>query len=117
MHSTLEFRIVVSEDGEKIYSRALSFDEVSNLVVSAKHSKENEPFFAVAARHPASAVRECAASKHNLPDEALNLLMHDSSITVLRSLTQSEKFRLFASTEDLQRLSSIDPELAQKNCL
>jgi hypothetical protein len=113
MHSTLEFKLIVSEDGEKIYSRALSFDEVSNLVASARDSKENEPFFAVAARHPAGAVREYVASKDNLPEEALKLLMYDKEINVLRNLTRSEKFRHFATTEDLQRLSSIDTELAQ----
>lgn len=113
MHSTLEFKLTVSEDGEKIYSRALSFEEVSSLVSSARDSKENEPFFAVAARHPASAVRECAASRDNLPDETVKLLMSDKSINVLRSLTRSRKFIQLASTEDLQRLSSIDTELAQ----
>lgn len=113
MSAKLEFKLVVTEDGVEVLSKVLSYDAVSNIVSNASDNKDNEDLFVVAARHPASNVREYVAYKDHMPDSAMKLLSTDKSISVLRNLVRSQKFKEHATIEELEKLLLLDTEIAQ----
>lgn len=113
MSERLEFKFVVTENGEAVLSKTLSYDAVSSIVSNASDNRENEDLFLVAARHPASSVREYVAYKDHMPDAAMKLLSSDKSISVLRNLVRSQKFKEHATIEELEKLLALDTEIAQ----
>ncbi len=113
MSGKLEFKLVVLEDGQEVLSKLLPYEAVSNIVSNASDNKDNEDLFLLAARHPASSVREYVAYKDRLPDAAVKLLAADKSISVLRNLVRSKKFREHATIEELEKFLVLDTEIAQ----
>jgi len=63
MSNELEFKIVIEESGKQVYSCTLSYDNVASIVSNCDDNSRNNDFFALAAKHPASTVRENVASK------------------------------------------------------
>lgn len=113
MSGKLEFKLVVTEDGEEVLNKLLSYEAVSNIVSNASDSKDNEDLFLLAARHPSSNVREYVAYKDRMPDAAVKLLTADKSISVLRNLVRSQKFKEHATIEELEMFLALDTEIAQ----
>jgi len=113
MSSDLIFKIIVSESGKEKYSANLPFETVSNIVSSYPDNKSSNDFFHLAARHSASSVRENVAYKDNLSEEIVELLAADNSISVLRNLVRSSSFRKNASQQLLEKMISLDVEIAQ----
>jgi hypothetical protein len=113
MSGKLEFKLVVTEDGQEVLSKLLSYEAVSNIVSNASDNKDNEDLFLLAARHPAGNVREYVAYKDHMPDAAVKVLAADKSIGVLRNLVRSQKFKEHATIEELEKLLSLDTEIAQ----
>ncbi len=113
MSRNLEFKLVVTEDGQEVLIKLLSYDAVSNIVSNAIDNKDNEDLFLLAARHPASNVREYVAYKDHISDAAVKLLAADKSISVLRNLVRSKKFKELATIEELEKFLALDTEIAQ----
>jgi hypothetical protein len=113
MSSKLVFKLVVEDGGKEVFSEPLSYETISNIASSYDDSKDSSKFFALAARHPASSVRENIAYKDNITKETLSLLKIDKSLAVLRNLVRTEAFKKNASEEDIERLIHLDVEIAQ----
>ncbi len=113
MSGKLEFKLVVTEDGQEVLSKLLSYEAISNIVSTASDNKDNEDLFLLAARHPASNVREYVAYKDRMSDAVVKILAADKSISVLRNLVRSQKFKEHATIEDLEKLLFLDTEIAQ----
>jgi hypothetical protein len=113
MSSKLLFKLVVEDSGEEVFSKPLSYETVANIVSSYEDADESNGFFALAAQHPASTVRENVAYKDKLSEEILGMLINDKSIPVLRNLVRTEAFKENASAEVIERLIKLDVEIAQ----
>ena len=113
MSSNLVFKLVVEDGGKEVFSEPLSYETISNIASSYDDSKDSNKFFALAARHPASSVRENIAYKDNISKEILSLLKADKSLPVLRNLVRTVTFKKNASEEDIERLIRLDVEIAQ----
>jgi len=113
MSSKLVFKLVVEDGGKEVFAEPLSYETISNIASSYDDSKDSNKFFALAARHPASTVRENIAYKDNISKEILSLLTADKSLPVLRNLVRTEAFKKNASEEDIERLIHLDVEIAQ----
>lgn len=113
MSSKLLFKLVVEDSGDEVFSKPLSYETVANIVSSYEDADESNGFFALAAQHPASSVRENVAYKDKLSEEILGLLINDKSIPVLRNLVRTEAFKENASAEVIERLIKLDVEIAQ----
>jgi hypothetical protein len=99
MSSKLVFKLVVEDGGKEVFAEPLSYETISNIASSYDDSKDSNKFFALAARHPASSVRENIAYKDNISKEILSLLTADKSLPVLRNLVRTEAFKKNASEE------------------
>ncbi len=113
MANHLEYKLVVTENGNEIFSGNLSHEMVSPIISEYPDTAESADFFIVAAKHPASSVRENLADKENLPAEVLQALSADPSVSVLRNLVRGDGFKKFATQELLENLISRDVEIAQ----
>jgi len=113
MSSSIKFKLVIEEDGKEVFSDLLSHEDLANIVSNCDDDGENNDFYLLASKHPASAVRENVAYKGCLSEEIISLLINDKSISVLRNLVGSEAFKENATNEDIQRLLSFDIEIAQ----
>ena len=113
MSSKLLFKLVIEDSGEEVFSKPLSYETVANIVSSYEDADESNGFFALAAQHPASTVRENVAYKDKLSEEILGMLINDKSIPVLRNLVRTEAFKENASAEVIERLIKLDVEIAQ----
>jgi hypothetical protein len=113
MAKDLVFKLVISEAGKDTYTAKLSYEAVSNIVSNYSDNKESNDFFALAAQHAASTVRENVAYKDNLSADVVNVLSQDSSIAVLRNLARSSAFKENATQDLLDRLIKLDTEIAQ----
>ncbi len=113
MSDTLEFKIVIEENGKSVYSNKLSYENVAIIVSNYEDNAKNNDFFALAAKHPATSVRENVAYKDKISEEIVNHLINDSSISVLRNLIRSEAFKEHASHEVVEKLVNFDIEIAQ----
>jgi hypothetical protein len=113
MSSKLVFKLVVEDSGKEVFTKPLSYETVANIASSYEDSDESNGFFALAAKHPASSVRENIAYKDKLSEEILSLLINDKSIPVLRNLVRTEAFKENASAGDIERLIKLDVEIAQ----
>ncbi len=113
MTKILEFKLIVSDGENTILSKSLSYESVSNIISNSTDCDENSELFDVAALHPASSVREYVAYKDNISDATLKKLSSDQSISVLRNLVRSRKFKEQANYDDVVRLIGLDIEIAQ----
>jgi len=113
MSKKLVFKLVVTANGEEVLSKLLSYEAVSNIVSNASDNKDNEDLFTLAASHPASIVRENVAYKDRMPEAAVEILSSDKSISVLRNLVRSKKFKELATLDLLEKLLTLDSEIAQ----
>jgi len=113
MSSKLVFKLVVEDSGKEVFSKSLSYETVANIASSYEDSDESNGFFALAAKHPASTVRENIADKDKLSEEILSLLIKDNSIPVLRNLVRTQAFKENGSADDVERLIKLDVEIAQ----
>ena len=109
----IEFKLVIEEDGKQIYSKILSYESVANITSNYDDSSENIYYFSLAAKHPASTVRENVAYKDTISEETVNQLSNDSSVSVLRNLVRTEGFREFATQDVIEKLVKLDFEIAQ----
>lgn len=112
MESKLDYKIVIEENGSVVYSANLSYNNLSYLVSNYGDTGENNDFFSLVARHSSAAVRQSVASKDSLSEEVFNVLVDDSSVSVLRSLVSAEPFKEYATDEIIERLVKIDVEIA-----
>jgi hypothetical protein len=113
MSSKLLFKLVVEDSGEEVFSKPLSYETVANIVSGYDDADESNGFFALAAQHPASTVRENVAYKDKLSEEILGMLINDKSIPVLRNLVRTEAFKENAAADVIERLIKLDVEIAQ----
>lgn len=111
--SKLQFKLVVLSEGKEELNRDLSYDEVNSIISSAQDVEENQNLFLLDANHPAGCVRENVAYKEKLSDETVKLLLKDKNLQVLRNLVRTEKLKEIATLEDLERLISLDTDIAQ----
>lgn len=113
MPDKLDFKLVIEKDGKPIYSQTLSYEIVASIVSSYADDSNNDDFFALAAKHPASTVRENVAYKDKISEETVNHLINDTSVPVLRNLSRSEAFKEHASHDVVEKLVKFDVEIAQ----
>lgn len=113
MQNYLVFKLVVSEAGKETYSTVLSYEAVECLVSNFQDKEVNNDFFAIAAKHSASIVREYVADKNFLSADVVEILSKDNSIGVLRNLARSSAFKKNATQELLERFITLDHEVAQ----
>lgn len=113
MSSKLQFKLVIEEDGKQVYLKPLSYEIVANITSSYDDSIDNSDYFALAAKHPASSVRENVAYKDKMSKETLNQLINDSSVAVLRNLVRTEAFKEHAADDVIEKLVMFDLEIAQ----
>jgi hypothetical protein len=113
MPKKIIFKIVVLEDGKEKFSENLSYEAASNIVSNFPDRIESNEFFLLAAQHPASTVRENVAYKDKLTSDVVEILANDGSVAVLRNLVRSNAFRETASQDLLEKLISLDVEIAQ----
>jgi hypothetical protein len=109
----LTFKLVVSDDEKITYTANLSYEAVSSLVSDYADNSDNNDFFMLAAKHPASTVREQVACKDNINAEVIDTLQNDSSIAVLRNLVNSSAFKSNTTMEYLEKIIPLDAEIAQ----
>jgi hypothetical protein len=113
MSNNLEFSLIIKENGEELLTQKLSYEAVANILNSASDNEENASLFHLAARHPASSVRENVSYKDNLSEETVNILAADNSIPVLRNIVRCSKFKGMATIEQLEKLSNLDTDIAE----
>jgi hypothetical protein len=113
MSSNLIFKLVVEENGSDIFTKPLSYENIANIISSYIDSSDSNELFILAARHPASSVRENVAYKDNISEEVLRILIQDKSISVLRNLVRSTAFKENSNAEDIEKLIKLDVEIAQ----
>jgi len=109
----LTFRLVITDGENSTYSANLSYEAVSSLVSDYADNSDNNDFFMLAAKHPASTVREQVACKDNINAEVIDTLQNDSSIAVLRNLVNSSAFKSNTTMEYLEKIIPLDAEIAQ----
>ena len=113
MRSNVRFTIHASEDGKEVFTAPLSYDALANIISNYPDHEDSNDLFLLAAKHPASTVRENLAYKDHLSAEVLDILTKDTSISVLRNLFRSDAFREHVSHEVLEKLIGLDTEIAQ----
>ena len=113
MSASLEFKLVIVESGKEIASKVLSYEDVSSIISALQDNESNQKIFEAGAIHSASSVREQVASKDNLSESAVKVLVQDKAINVLRNLVRSQKFKETADQKTLEELIDRDPEVAQ----
>lgn len=113
MTSSIKFKLVIEQDGEDVLDTFLSYEEISNFISNADDDVANTKLYEFAALHSSSQVRENVASKNSLNETTVQVLQADPSISVLRNLVLSKKFRECASSQLLERYISMDTELAR----
>jgi len=113
MSSNLQFKLIIEEDGKQVYSKPLSYEIVANITSSYDDSSDNSDYFALAAKHHASTVRENVAYKDKISEDTLNQLINDSSVSVLRNLVRTEAFKEHAAEDVIEKLVKFDLEIAQ----
>ena len=113
MSGKLEFKLVVTENDNEVLSKLLSYRQVEGIVFNAPDNKDSADMYAVAARHPASGVREAIASNQCLPESVVKALYADKSINVLRRLVWNARFKEMATLEQIEKLLGLDTEIAE----
>ncbi len=113
MRSNIQFTIQATEDGKEVFTAPLSYDALADIVSNYPDHDDSNDFFLLAARYPAATVRENLAYKNHLSAEVLDILIKDSSVSVLRNLVRSDAFREYASHELLDKFINLDIEMAQ----
>ena len=113
MSGKLEFKLVVTENDNEVLSKLLSYRQVEGIVFNAPDNKDSADMFVVAARHPASSVREAVAGNQCLPESVVKALSADKSINVLRRLVYNERFKEKATFKQLEKLVALDTEIAE----
>jgi hypothetical protein len=112
MASNLIFKLVVEEAGKDVYTHALGYEEISSITSSFNDSEDNNDFFALAAKHPSTSVRENVAYKDKISEEVVKLLAGDKSIPVLRNLVRTDAFKKYATLDEIEKLIHMDSEIA-----
>ena len=107
MSDSIEFKLVM------IASKVLSYEDVSSIISALQDNESNQKIFEAGAIHSASNVREQVASKDNLSEAAVKILVKDKAINVLRNLVRSQKFKETADQKTLEEFIDRDPEVAQ----
>jgi len=79
MSKTLEFSIVITENGNAVLTKPLSFESVASMISSFDDNITNSDIFGLAAHHPASGVRENVAYKDAITEETIQILAQDGS--------------------------------------
>lgn len=113
MSSNIKFTLQATDDGKEVFTAPLTYEVLANIVSNYPDHIDSNDFFLLAARHPASTVRENVAYKDHLSVEAIDILAKDTSVAVLRNLIRSDAFREHATHEMLETLISLDIETAQ----
>ena len=113
MSSNIKFTLQATNDGKEVFTAPLTYEALANIVSNYPDHIDSNDFFLLAARHPASTVRENVAYKDHLSVEAIDILAKDTSVAVLRNLVRSDAFREHATHEMLEKLISLDIETAQ----
>ena len=113
MSSNIKFALQVTDDGKEVFTAPLSYDALADIINNYPNNDDSNDFFLLAAKHPASTVRENLAYKNHLSAEVLDILIKDSSVSVLRHLLRSNAFREYASHEVLEKFINLDIEMAQ----
>ena len=113
MRSNIQFTIQATEDGKEVFTAPLSYDALADIINNYPDHDDSNDFFLLAAKHPASNVRENLAYKDHLSAEVLDILEKDTSVSVLRNLLRSNAFREHVSHEVLEKLINLDVNIAQ----
>ena len=113
MSSNIKFTIHASDDGKEVFTAPLSYEALATIISNYPDHDDSNDFFLLAAKHPASTVRENLAWKDHLSAEVVVILAKDKSVPVLRSLIRSSAFREQANHEMLEKLINLDIEIAQ----
>lgn len=111
MKSAINFKIVIEENGSELYSANLPYQAVADIV--SIHEERSNDFFALAAKHPSSSVRENVASQSDLSEEVFNILVNDSAIPVLQNLIRTESFKKYATDELVEKLVRRNADIAR----
>ena len=112
MSKALEFSIVITENGNTVLTKPLSFEFVASIISNFDDNITNSDIFGLAAHHLASGVRENVAYKDAITEDTIQILAQDGAINVLRNLVRTSKFKELATLEQLERLMQRDPEIA-----
>lgn len=113
MSDKLLFKIVIEDNGKQVYAQTLSYETMSSIVSNYEDDARSNDFFSLAAKHPASTVRENVACKDKISEEIVTELINDTSISVLRNLVRSDAFKEHASHDVVEKLVKFDHEIAQ----
>ena len=113
MAAEIEFKLVITENGEEVYASSIGHRELTNLVINTPDIPDNQGFFKYASQHPAYEVREQAADKQHLPLDQLRQLATDPNLEVRKAAIQQRKLKHSLSLEELKSLISADASLAR----
>lgn len=109
---SLEWKLVVLEDGKPVAEEVLSHDLVREVISSLPDSEDHSSLLELAAHHPSHVVRGVVAHKDKLSETTLEKLSRDDTVQVLSDLCRSDAFKAWADTELLMSLIHRDPVLA-----
>lgn len=112
MSAEIEFKLVIKENGQEVYSSEIGYRQLSNIVSYANDVPSNKTLFVSATQHPASEVRIEAAQKDQLPLEHLQRLIDDPSFDVRKVVIARDRFKRVVSAEKLKQLMASDPAMA-----
>lgn len=113
MHSKIKFTVHASDDGKEVFTAPLSYEALANIISNYPDHEDSNDLFLLAARNPATIVRENVANKYHLSAEVVEILAKDRSVPVLRNLVRLSVFREQATHETLEKLIKLDIEIAQ----
>lgn len=112
MSVNIEFKLVITENSQEVYSSQIGYRQLSHIVGYAHDVPSNKPLFISAAQHPAAEVRIEAAQKEQLPLEHLQALIDDPSFEVRKVVVGRDRFKRSVSSEKLKQLIASDPAMA-----
>lgn len=107
----MKARIVINTKPETVID--LGSSDLGNIASNLPDQEGNAPVFTALAGHPASYVREQVATKEHLSEAALNKLIGDVSVNVLRNVVGSQRARTSATTEQLLAAIARDVDAAE----
>lgn len=107
----MKARIVIDTKPETVIE--LGSQDLGSIASNIPDQDANAAVFTALTAHPASYVREQVAYKDNLSEAALNKLIGDVSVNVVRNAVRSQRARTSATTEQLLAAIARDVEAAE----
>ena len=113
MPTNITFKLVITEDGNEVFSTPLTYEAVGSIVGAYPKSEGYQEFLRLAAHHSSSSVREQVAYRENISDETVHALAKDPCLQVVSNLVDNNAFKKCADKELIQEIVRRDIGLAR----